>query len=52
MHIIALDNPVVPLRPGDGRAEPDLLVGWLFIEYVGADCRNGYVQNTGLGKKS
>lgn len=52
MHVIALDNPVVPLRPGDGRAEPDLLVGRLLVEYIGAERGNGDVQNTSLEEKS
>lgn len=48
MHVIALDNPVIPLRPRDGRAEPDLLVGWLLVEYISSECGNGDVQNTSL----
>lgn len=48
MHVIALDNPIVPLRPGDGRAEPDLLVRWLLVEHIGAERGNGDVQNTSL----
>lgn len=52
MHVIALDNPVITLRPGDGRAEPDLLVGWLLVEYIGSECGNGDVQNTSLEEQS
>lgn len=49
VYAITLDNPVKPLGAGDGRAEPDLLVGGLFVEDVGADCGNGDVEHTSLG---
>ena len=52
MHVITHDNPVIPLRPGDGRAEPDLLVGWLLVEYIGSECGNGDVQNTSLEEQN
>ena len=48
MHPITLDNPVIPLGPGDGRTEPDLLVRGLFVEDVGAYTRGDDVQYTGL----
>lgn len=48
MHAVALDDPVIPLRPGDGRAEPDLLVRGLFVQDVGADCRDRDVEDAGL----
>ena len=48
IHPIALDDPVIPLGPGDGRTEPDLLVRGLFVEDVGAYTRGDDVQYTGL----
>lgn len=47
---ITLDNPVVPLRPGDGRAEPDLLVRRLLVQDVSADCGDGDVEDAGLDR--
>lgn len=52
VHAVALDDPVVPLGPGDGRAEPDLFVGGLFVEDVGADCGDGDVEDAGLDNQS
>lgn len=48
VHLIALDDPVVALRPGDGRAQPDLLVGGLLVEDVGANAWGDNVEDTGL----
>lgn len=48
VHAVALDDPVVPLRSGDGATQPDLFVGGLFVEHVGADGGDGDVQDAGL----
>lgn len=45
---LAVDNVVVALGAGDGRREPDLLVGGLFVDDVGANVGEGYVQDAGL----
>lgn len=31
VHAVALNDPVVPLRSGDGTAQPDLFVRGLFV---------------------
>lgn len=48
MHTVTLNDPIIPLGAGDGRAEPDLLVGGLFVEHVSADGGDGDVQDAGL----
>lgn len=48
VHAVSLDNPVIPLGAGDGTAQPDLFVGGLFVENVGSDGGDGYVQDAGL----
>ena len=36
VHRRAQNHEIEPLRPAYGRGEPDLLVGWLFVEDVGS----------------
>jgi hypothetical protein len=43
VHAVALNDPVVPLGPGEGGREPDLLVWWLLVQDVGSNTRNGDV---------
>lgn len=45
---LAIDNVVVALGARDGRGEPDLFVGRLFIYDVGTDFGESYVQNARL----
>lgn len=45
---VADDDPVVALGAGDGGGEPDLLVGGLFVDYVGSCAGEGDVENAGL----
>lgn len=45
---LAVDDVVVALGARDGRREPDLLVGGLFVEDVGADLGEGDVEDAGL----
>ena len=37
VHVVSLHDPVVPLGTGDRGAEPDLLVGGLLVQDIGAD---------------
>lgn len=48
VHALALDRPVEALRAGDGRREPDLLVGRLLVKYVGSVGWVGDVEDAGL----
>ena len=43
VHALTLDCPVEALGPGQGRREPDLLVGRLLVEHVGSVWREGDV---------
>lgn len=47
----AVEHPVVPLRAGYGRREPDLLVGRLFVDDVGALRGERKGDDAGLGKR-
>lgn len=48
MRLVALDDPVVALGARDGRAEPDLLVGGLLVQDVGARAGDDDVEDAGL----
>lgn len=48
---VTLNNPVVPLRPGDRGAKPDLLVWRLLVQNEGTNTGGDDVQYTGLQYK-
>jgi hypothetical protein len=48
VHLVPFNNPIVPLRPGDRRTEPDLLVGWLLVKNIGSDAGDGNIEDASL----
>lgn len=45
---LAVDDVVVALGARHGRGQPDLLVGGLLVDDVGADAGEGHVEDAGL----
>lgn len=52
VHRLALDDPVEALGAGDGRRQPDLLVGRLLVQDVGADATLVDSEDAGLEQTS